>query len=205
METRTSSPAESMVDQTKMTRVLTHGSAAQESHGRDNHSEELVKNSPCLDQQMDGSGEKEKMGNGDHSNLITSGITTTEPELFATIWASLTVPEPKLETTTTEKLSMLKLDTEDVLLTAINFLTAESTEDQITETEALMLMSDVQDNGNQLQLESPDLNSESQVQPQVLYTEKDQMENGDHLLLTTSGITTTVPELFVKILDLVKV
>jgi hypothetical protein len=96
------------------------------------------------------------------------------------IWASPAVPEQRPETTTTEKLSMLKPDIEDVLLIAINFLTAESTEDQTTETSALMLMSDVQDNGNQLQLVRADLNSESQVLPQVGYTEKDQMENGDH-------------------------
>jgi hypothetical protein len=66
METRTSFNVESMVDQTKMTRVLTLGLNAQESHGRDNHSEELVKNLPCLDQALDGSGEREEMANGDH-------------------------------------------------------------------------------------------------------------------------------------------
>jgi hypothetical protein len=66
LETRASSPAESSEDQTKMTKVLTHGSVAQESHGRDNHSEELVKNSPCLDQAQVGSGERDQMANGCH-------------------------------------------------------------------------------------------------------------------------------------------
>jgi hypothetical protein len=66
VETTTSSNAESMVDQTTMTRVLTHGSDVQENHGRDNHSEELVKNSLCLDQAQVGSGERQVMENGDH-------------------------------------------------------------------------------------------------------------------------------------------
>jgi hypothetical protein len=39
----------------------------------------------------------------------------------------------------------------------------------------------------------------------VTYGERVKMENGDHSLLTTSGITTTVPKLFAETLDSVLV
>jgi hypothetical protein len=126
-------------------------------------------------------------------------------ELSVEIWALPLVPEPRPETITTEKTSILKQDTEDVLLQAIRFLTAESMEDQTTMTRALKLMSDVLDNGNQLQLVRLDLNSESPVLPQDGYTEKERMDNGDHLPPTTSGTTTMVLPSSVRTLDSLRV
>jgi len=39
---------------------------SRKNHGRDHHSERLVKNSLCLEVTLAGSGEKQEMENGDH-------------------------------------------------------------------------------------------------------------------------------------------
>jgi hypothetical protein len=73
--------AESMEDQTKMTRVHKLMSDAQELHG-DHTTSELVRNSELPEK--DGLKE-EAEESGDHSPLTTSGITTTVPKLSAEI------------------------------------------------------------------------------------------------------------------------
>jgi hypothetical protein len=143
VETLTSSNAEDMVDQTTMTRVLMPMSDALENHGIQSMSR-LVLNSESLPKV--GLKEKEKMANGDHSPLTTSGITTMEPELYVKISDMVTVSEPKLETKITEPISTTKLDTEDATLVLPISCNAESMVDQTTMTRALKLMSNVQEN-----------------------------------------------------------
>jgi len=109
------------------------------------------------------------------------------------------VQEPTPETETTELLSILS-ETEDVLLLTEIFLNAESTVDQTTETQALKLMSDAQDHHtrDQLSIELAQNSLSAETLAVDTYGERVEMEHGDHLLLTTSGITTTVQALFAE-------
>jgi hypothetical protein len=105
------------------------------------------------------------------------------------------VLEPEPEDTVTKNNSIPKLETEDVLLTTTESLTAESTEDQTNVTSVLKLMSDVQEHHGDHTTSELDLNSES--------PEKDGLKEraevyGDHSPHTTSGITTMVPKLFAE-------
>jgi hypothetical protein len=110
------------------------------------------------------------------------------------------VLEPRLEITTTELLSTLKLVTEDVLLETKVSFNAEDMVDQIKMTEAHKLTSDAQDHHTR------DLHSTELVQNSLLVEplvvdmsgERPAMVLGDHSLLTTSGITTTVHKLFAE-------
>jgi hypothetical protein len=79
----------------------------------------------------------------------------------------------------------MKLDTEDAQVAMPTSSNAESTVDQTTMTRALKLMSNVQVNHGLLQLERPDLNSESPVLPVDLSTKskRQQMETIDFPLL----------------------
>jgi hypothetical protein len=74
----------------------------------------------------------------------------------------------------------MKLDTEDAQVAMPTSSNAESTVDQTTMTRALKLMSNVQVNHGLLQLERPDLNSESLVLPVDSSTEKQETTDGDH-------------------------
>jgi hypothetical protein len=143
VETIISSNAESMVDQTTMTRVLKPMSDALENHGIQS-TLRLVLNSESLPKV--GLKEKEEMVNGIHLPLTTSGITTTEQELFVKILVMVTVSEPELETIITEPISTQKLDTEDATLVLPISCNAESMVDQTTMTRALKPMSNVQEN-----------------------------------------------------------
>jgi hypothetical protein len=80
--TQASSNAESMVDQTKVTEALKLMLNVGENHGRDNHSERLVVNSPSMVIVKVGSGESTEVS-GDQSHPTTSGITTMVLKLFA--------------------------------------------------------------------------------------------------------------------------
>jgi hypothetical protein len=71
---------------------------------------------------------------GDHSLPITSGITTMVLTSSVEKWDMVKVLEPKLETITTEELSISKLDTEDAQEATIISCNAESTVDQTTKT-----------------------------------------------------------------------
>jgi hypothetical protein len=120
------------------------------------------------------------------------------------------VKEPRPETTTIELLSTLKLDTEDVLLTTRRSWTAISTEDQTNMTSALKLMSNAQElhHHHTLDLHSIELVQNSlsaETHTPVMSGEKLAMVNGDHLLLTTSGITTTELDLFAETLCIIQV
>jgi hypothetical protein len=135
--TKTFFNAESMVDQTTMIRVLTPLLDVLENHGYQ-ATLRLVLNSESL--LKAGLKEKEKMANGDHSNLITSGITTTVPKLSVKISVTVKVPPRKVrEIKTTENTSTAKLVTEDVMLQTYLFSNAESMVDQITKTTVLKL------------------------------------------------------------------
>jgi hypothetical protein len=121
------------------------------------------------------------------------------PKLFAETSVSEQVKEPTPEITTTELPSIL-LETEDVPLETEASLNAESMVDQTKMTEAPKLMSDVQDHHTR------DLHSTESVQNSLLvetlavdtFGEKPEMDTGDHLPLTTSGITTTVLKLYAE-------
>jgi hypothetical protein len=122
------------------------------------------------------------------------------------------VLEPIPETEATKKTSILKPETEDVLVETPTFSNAESMVDQIKETRALKLMLDALANiQNQLLQRELRLvlNSLLLADQLVGYTEKEEMEFGDHSPLTTSGITTMVLPLsaetwvMVPVLDLI--
>jgi hypothetical protein len=68
------------------------------------------------------------------------------PELSAETWASVKVLEPTPETETTEKTSILKLETEDVRIQILTSSNAESMVDQNKATRVLMLMSNALEN-----------------------------------------------------------
>jgi hypothetical protein len=68
------------------------------------------------------------------------------PISSAEILDSELVQEPKLETTTTEITSMVKLEIEDVLVETLTFFNAESMVDQTTMTRVLTPMSDALEN-----------------------------------------------------------
>jgi len=142
---------------------------------------------------------------GGHWPLTTSGITTTVPKLSAEIWDMELVLELEPEIHTTDLTSIL-LVTEDAMLVLEDSLIAESTVDQTTMTEALKLMLDAQVNHTWDQTSEEEvLNSQSMEDHPDTSGEKPVMENGDHLLLTTSGITTTVPKSFAETCDSVLV
>jgi hypothetical protein len=84
------------------------------------------------------------------------------------------------ETNTTEKDSILKLDTEDVLQETLTSSIAESTVDQIKMIHLPKLTLDAQENHTSIRSERLELNSESQDLTQVGYTEKEKMVNSDH-------------------------
>jgi hypothetical protein len=195
LETEASLNAESMVDQTKMTEALKLMSNAQVNHGY-HHTLELVKNSESPEKV--GLKEEAEMY-GDHSLHTTSGITTTVLKLSAEICNLELVLEPRLETHITELLSIL-LETEDVLLLTETFLNAESTVDQTTMIQVLKLMSDAQDHHirdlHSIRSVQNSLSAETQIP--VMYGENLMMVHGDHLLLTTSGITTMVLLLYAE-------
>jgi len=195
LETETFHNAESMVDQTTMTSVLKLMLNAQVYHG-DHTMSRLVRNSES--QEKVGLKEEAEMY-GDHSLHTTSGITTTVLKLSAEICNLEQVLEPRLETHITELLSIL-LETEDVLLLTETFLNAESTVDQTTMTQALKLMSDAQDHHirdlHSIRSVQNSLSAETQIP--VMYGENLMMVHGDHLLLTTSGITTMVLLLYAE-------
>jgi len=85
LHTATSSNAEDMVDQTRMTRVLMPLSDAQVFHGSQSTSRQ-VKNSESPEKV--GYTEKPEITYGDHLLHTTSGTTTTVLELFAKIWVT---------------------------------------------------------------------------------------------------------------------
>jgi len=182
LQTETSSHAESMVDQTKMTSALKLMSNAQVYHTRDQPSETKVLNLPLTVDQQVTYGERPRMETGDHLLLTTSGIITMVPTLSVEIWASVPVLEPRPEDMKTRKISILKPVTEDVLLITITFFNAESMVDQTKMTEAPKLMSDVQDHHTR------DLHSTESVQNSLLvetlavdtFGEKPEMAHGDH-------------------------
>jgi hypothetical protein len=127
------------------------------------------------------------------------------PISSAEIWDSEKVLEPDLETTTTENFSILKLDTEDVLLAIITSSNAEDMVDQIKTINPPKLMLDAQENHGRFQLVSKVHNSESLEATTVGSTERELMVYGDHSNHTTSGTTTMVLLLYAEILASVKV
>jgi hypothetical protein len=201
LETLASFNAEDMVDQTKMTEAHKLMSDAQDHHTRDLHSTESVQNSLSAETHTpDMSGERPAMVLGDHSLLITSGITITVLKLFAETCIMELVQEPRPEDKKTKRNSIPKPVTEDALLTTTRSWIAESMEDQTKMTSVLKLMLDAQVyHTRDHHSEEPEMNSPLMVQLKVTYGERPAMENGDHLLLTTSGITTTVPQLSVDL------
>jgi hypothetical protein len=150
-EILTFSNAESMVDQTTETLAPKLMSDVQEDHGYLT-TPRLVKNSELPEKA--GLKEEEVTDHGDHSLLITSGITTTELPLFAEILDMVKVSEPEPETKTTSDSSIQKLETEDVLVETLEFSNAESMVDQTKVISVLKLMSDAMVNhGYQSMLE----------------------------------------------------
>jgi hypothetical protein len=143
--TLTSSNAESTVDQTKVTDPLMLMLDAQASHGRFQLVSKAL-NSELLEATTVGSTEKEKTVYGDHSNLTTSGTTTTVLILYAEILATVKVLLTNPETQETSNDLMLRLDIEDATTEQPTSSNAESTVDQTTVTEALMLMYTAQEN-----------------------------------------------------------
>jgi hypothetical protein len=112
------------------------------------------------------------------------------------------VLEPRPETTTIELLLIPKQVTEDVLLVTRTSFNAESMVDQTRETSVLRLMLNAQAFHGDHTMSELVRNSESLEKVGL----KEEVEdNGDHSPHTTSGITTTVPLLCAKILDLVLV
>jgi len=95
---------------------------------------------------VDTYGEREEMVHGDHLLPTTSGITTMVPKLSAETCILELVLEPRPEDLETKNSSILKLETEDVLLITIAFFSAESMVDQTKVTSALKLMLDAQVN-----------------------------------------------------------
>jgi UDP-2,3-diacylglucosamine pyrophosphatase LpxH len=87
-----------------------------------------------------------------------------------------------------------------VLLLTEAFLNAESTVDQTTMIQVLKLMSDAQDHHirdlHSIRSVQNSLSAETQIP--VMYGENLMMVHGDHLLLTTSGITTMVLLLYAE-------
>jgi hypothetical protein len=165
--------------------------------------ESKVLNSESLVLETVGSTEKEEIIDGDHCLHTTSGTITTVPTSSAEILDLEEVLEPEPETTTTERTSTRKLDTEDAQVETLTSSNAEDTADQTTMIRVLMLMSDALENHGTQYTSRLVVNTESPKK--VGLKEKEEMDNGDHSLLTTSGITTMVPELYAKILDTVKV
>jgi len=120
--------------------------------------------------------------------------------LFAETSVSEQAQEPRPETSTTENTSILKLDTEDAILLTEALCSAESTVDQTKMTSALKLMSDAQAHHTRDQHSTELVQNSLLVETLavVTYGERVMMVHGDHLLLTTSGITTTVPKSFAE-------
>jgi len=188
--------AESTEDQTTETSVLKLMSDAQVYHGNQ-FTLRLDLNSE-LPEKVGLKEDQEE--SGDHLLHTTSGTTTMVPKLFAETSVSELVPEPTPETETTE-LTSIQSVTEDAMLVLEAFHNAESTVDQTTMTRVLKLMSDVQANHTK-DLHSTELVQNSlSAETQELDTsgEREVMALGDHLLHTTSGITTTVPPSSVEI------
>jgi hypothetical protein len=103
------------------------------------------------------------------------------------------------ETHTTE-LTLIALVTEDVLLKTKILTHAISMVDQTIMTRALKLMSDAQVNHTRdhtsTELDPNLLSAETLALD--MFGERPEMANGDHLPLTTSGITTMVLKLSVE-------
>jgi hypothetical protein len=95
------------------------------------------------------------------------------------------------------------LDTDDALEATITFSNVEDMVDQTTMTRVLKLMSNVQELHGLQFGRRPEVNSELPLKD--LSIDVEVIRDGDHWLLTTSGITTMVLELFVKTLATVKV
>jgi hypothetical protein len=175
VETLTSSNAESMVDQTKMTRALKLMSNAQVDHGYKN-GKKLVKNSDTP--LKVGSTEKEEEIFGDQSPPTTSGTTTMVPTSSAEIWDMVKVLEPKPETITTEKTLIKMLDTDDALEATITFSNVEDMVDQTTMTRVLKLMSNVQELHGLQFGRRPEVNSELPLKD--LSIDVEVIRDGDH-------------------------
>jgi hypothetical protein len=122
------------------------------------------------------------------------------PKLSAEILDLVQVLEPRPETETIDLSSILKLVTEDVLLLTEAFFSAESTVDQTKETLVPKLMSDAQDHHtrDQPSIELVQNSLLVETLAVVTYGERLKMVHGDHLLLTTSGITTMVLKSFAE-------
>jgi hypothetical protein len=124
------------------------------------------------------------------------------PKSFVETSDSVKVLEARKEITNKEKTLTLKLVTEDAIqLPTISF-NAESMVDQITMTRVLMLGLAAQVNHGYQNMLRLDPNSELPEKDGL--REEEKITNGDLLPPTTSGIITMVPELFVRILDMVR-
>jgi len=188
--------AESTEDQTTETSVLKLMSDAQVYHGNQ-FTLRLDLNSE-LPEKVGLKEDQEE--SGDHLLHTTSGTTTMVPKLFAETSVSELVPEPTPETETTE-LTSIQSVTEDAMLVLEAFHNAESTVDQTTMTRVLKLMSDVQANHTRDHHSTKSVQNSlsAETHTPAMSGEREVMEHGDHLLLTTSGITTTVPPSSVEI------
>jgi hypothetical protein len=82
------------------------------------------------------------------------------PESSVEIWDSEKVLEPRPETETTEKTSILKLEIEDALLITLTSSNAEDMVDQDKATRVLKLMSDALENHGLLSMSRLAKNSE---------------------------------------------
>jgi len=123
--------------------------------------------------------------------------------LCAEILVTESVSDIREEITTTENFSILKPVTEDAQDLMFTSSNAESMVDQTRKTSAPKLMSDaLEDHGYHVTLKQV---KNSELPEKVGLREEPPIDNGDHSLLTTSGITTTVLPLFAEILDMVKV
>jgi hypothetical protein len=160
-----------------MTRALKLMSLVEVNHGHHLLESKEV-NSESLETQQDGYTEREETMSGDHSLLTTSGIMTTVPTLFAETSVTERVLEPRREMVKTEKTLIMKLDTEDVLITTITSFNAESMVDQIIMIEVLMLGLTAQaQNGYHTTLE---LVKNSESPEKVGLKERAEMDTGDH-------------------------
>jgi hypothetical protein len=171
--------AEDTEVQTKEISVLKLMLDAQDHHTRDHHSTESVQNSLSAETLIpDMSGERPTMVHGDHSLLITSGITIMVLKLSAETCIMELVREPRPEDTEIKKNLILKQVTEDVLLTTTKSWTAESMEDQIKMTSVLKLMLYAQ--ANHISQTTSKLEMNSDLLVEVLLIEKPEMADGDH-------------------------
>jgi hypothetical protein len=123
-------------------------------------------------------------------------------KLFAEILDSELVLEPRQETKETETTSIPKPVTEDVLLTTITSSNAESMADQTKMIRVLWPMLDAQANHGYHHISELVKSTELLEKDGFIFTTR---VSGDHSLPTTSGITTTVPKLFVKASAMVRV